>query len=222
MCQMSRFLQINHQLSTHCYNCECGVLLLNQTPANLGFPASLQTRFLVSSLPPPSLVAISLCCDSSRGFRDAVRSTWNTTQDARVRSKILVLASSYFCLQRRRYLDMTSLAARARHTIQSKPGSLTMSGSEAVSGTLTCLETVRVFIPSNSGDQGGGPGQPVFPGNHLTLTLLSILASLHLSFTASIATSVYNRTKLHVLAKYNCDPASGLREMRRVLWCLVW
>mgnify|MGYP001341752558 CR=1 FL=1 len=158
----------------------------------MGFPGSLQTRFLVSSLPPPSLVAISLCCDSSRGFRDAVRSTWNTTQDARVRSKILVLASSYFCLQRRRYQDMTSLAARARHTIQSKPGSLTMSGSEAVSGTLTCLETVRVFIPSNSGDQGGGPGRlghvsQCFQG---TDSHRLYCASWHLGISASLLQSL--------------------------------
>ena len=57
----------------------------------------------------------------------------------------------------------------------------------------------------------------VFQENHLTLSLLSILASRHLSFTASFATSVYYRTNLHVLAKSNCDPDIGLRDETRTL-----
>ena len=174
---------------------------------------SLQTRFLVSSsLPPPSLLARPYHCAvihpecslmQSGVLGTQLRIPGHHIQDSGLGE------SGYFCLQRRRDTK-TSLAARARHNI------LSLDHWPCQDQRQSPVSLDSVFLPSNSSDQGSWPGCLWVTRGCLQVTISPWLYWASLSFTAVwFTTSVDNpSTNLHVLAKSNCDPATGLKVKR--------
>ena len=192
--------------------CECGVLFLNQTPANLGFPGSLQTRFLARPYhcavihPEGSEMRLGVLGTRLRMPGSDPR-FWSWRAAIFATKEEIPRHDKLGCQSEAQYSVWTWIIDQDQGRRQS-PVSWRVWRQSVSSSLVTAVTRVA--------GQAACVSQWMFPGNHLlTISHWLYWASCHLSFTASCATSV--RTNLHVLAKSNCDPDTGLRDETRTL-----
>ena len=193
--------------------CECGVLFLNQTPANLGFPGSLQTRFLARPYhcavihPEGSEMRLGVLGTRLRMPGSDPR-FWSWRAAIFATKEEIPRHDKLGCQSEAQYSVWTWIIDQDQGRRQS-PVSWRVWRQSVSSSLVTAVTRVA--------GQAACVSQWMFPGNHLlTISHWLYWASCHLSFTASCAVFAQTSTCSPSLI---VTPTPGW-EMRRVL-CLV-